>query len=482
MRGRGASRARAGALFGAAALVTGEARALEAEVRAETLGQSYQLRGPLGASVLSFRRVTQTLTLSGYDASRDRHGWRLTLRARLRIDSDFGTACDPGTAQCLDEVNRARATEFTPLFARRALDLPWAYLDVDHLAGGALDLRVGRQWVFDPLGMLLFDGARARVHVGERVSVEALGGLETRAGFPLSNGRFSRDGLQFVDRTGWDQTLAPWVEDRRAAWLVGASVDYHGGGRLEARASWRRTESRAGVVEEKAGVIVDLALGRGFRLNTEGVLSVAERRLAWASLALERRWPGRGVLGVELSRSRPTFDLSAIWSSFWIDPTDDLRLHAERALGGGFTLVASVLGRRYALDATLREGDAQPEADQGRYAGGVTAALQLRRPRGDAWLRAVGEYGDVALRTGGDLGGRWWLRPGRVRAELGLSLWYSDDTLRSQRQVASLGVVAAVLVRINALADLSVALEDDMNKVVGHRVRAMGVLSLRGPF
>ena len=39
-----------------------------------------------------------------------------------------------------------------------------------------------------------------------------------------------------------------------------------------------------------------------------------------------------------------------------------------------------------------------------------------------------------------------------------------------------------VLVRLGAVADVHLTLEDDINRVVGHRLRAMGVLALRGPF
>lgn len=469
--------------LGVAVLLTGRtASAVTAEVRAETVGQAYQLRGPYGAPVLSFRRLTQTLSLGVHDRSDNPRGYLLTVRARLRIDADFGAACDPATDRCLDEVNRARGAEFSPLFVRRAVDLPWAYLDLERLGGGRVDVRAGRQLVVDPLGFLLFDGARVRLRLGDRLHFDAYGGLETRAGFPLSNGRYTRDGLAFADRTGWDTTLAPQVLPRALAWLAGGGVDLHELGPLNARLAWRTVRGEAGVVEEKLGASVDLQLSRRARLVTEAVYSVPQAQLAWASLAFELA-AGRRLLGVEVARSRPVFDLTSIWASFWVDPTDDVRAHGEWPLGEHATLVLGALLRRYALDAATTAALAnRGAADRAQWAAGASAGLSYRRSRGDGGARVTAEHGDIASRAGGDVTGRWWIRPGRVRVDVGASVWWTRDALRPERDLASVGVVAGALVRLGAVADVHVTLEDDINRVVGHRLRAMGVLALRGPF
>ena len=90
------------ALALAALLLPRAGRCLDAEVRAETVTQGYQVRGPSGAPVLSMRRITQTLSLGASQRFDEGHGPFITLQARLRIDSDFGTACDPQTDRCLD--------------------------------------------------------------------------------------------------------------------------------------------------------------------------------------------------------------------------------------------------------------------------------------------------------------------------------------------------------------------------------------------
>jgi len=457
--------------------------AINAEVRAETQAQSYQLRGPYGAPILSYRRLTQTLSLGAQDRSNDPRGYILTIRARLRIDADFGAACDPTTDRCLDEVNQARGGEFSPLFVRRAVDLPWAYVDLERLGGGPLDLRGGRQLVVDPLGFLLFDGGRARLRLGDRLVFDAYGGLETRAGFPLANGRYTRDGLVYADRTGWDSTLAPQVQQRAMAWLVGAAVDLRELGPLSARLAWRTVRGAAGVVEEKLGASVDLQVSRRSRLVSEVVYSTPQGLVSWASLAFERASPSGSLLGLEIARSRPVFDLTSIWASFWVDPTDDLRVHGEWPLGRGATLVLAGLVRRYALDAATTASLAnRGAADGALWAAGATAGVSVRRARSDGSVRLTAEHGEVASRAGGDLMARWWLRPGRVRLDAGASVWWTRDVLRPERDLASVGFVAGALLRLGAFADVHLTLEDDINRIVGHRVRAMGVLALRGPF
>ncbi len=473
------SRARRSA--GALALVTlaapEPASAFDAEVHANTQAQAYQVRGPADATLLSLRRITQTLTLSAVERTRRYGTW--TVRARLRVDSDFGSSCDPTTDRCLDELNRSRAADFAPLFARRAIDLPWAYLEGDGVFGGTTNVRIGRQLVVDPLGFFLFDGARVRLRVADRVIFEAYGGLETRAGFPLSNGRYERDGLQRVDRTGWDPTLVSGVQDRALAGAVAAAIETAGDGPVFARATWRRVWSADGVAEEKLGASVDVTLSPAWRAYAEAVHSIPQQMVANLTLGAAFADARDRSFGVELSRWRPTFDLTSVWASFWVDPSDDARLRVGLPLGRGWTLLASAFGRRYALS----ESPASPGSNalDDAWAGGGDAGVSLRRPRYEAALRAHGEGGEIGTRAGADLTGRMWLRWQVVRVDAGVSAWWVDDPLRPERSVASLGINAGALVRVGRVADLQLSFEDDVNRIVGHRLRAVALVTLRSP-
>jgi hypothetical protein len=448
------------------------ARALDVELRAETLTQGYQVRGLSGAPVLSMRRLTQTLSLAGVAPPSDRNGVRVTFRARLRIDSDFGSACDPGTDRCLDELNTARSTDFSPLFARRALDLPLAWVDLEGIGRRRLDLRLGRQLVVDAMGFMLLDGARARLRLGEFAVLEAYGGLEARSGFPLTNGRYERDGLTRVDRGQWDPTLAPQVLDRALAGVVAAALETAGDGPLRARVAWRRVWTAEGVSEEKASAEASLSLSRATRVLAELVYAVPQRSVSAASLAVEWLGPRGHGLGVELSRARPTFDLASIWSSFWVDPTDDLRAHAEVPWGPHMRVTASMVLRRYALSET------DAALDDALAAGGGLR-WHYRRARHEFSVSATGEGGGPGWRAGVDGTWRAWVIAQRLRADVGLSYWSVGDALRPARDVDSFAVLAGLSLRLGRVATVTASVEDDVNRLVGHRVRAVAVLELR---
>jgi hypothetical protein len=452
----------------------------DAEVRAETYAQAYQVRGPFGAPVISSRRVSQALSLAVVEPPADPRGVTVSLRLRLRLDADFGEACDAVTDRCLDETNRERPGEFEPLFARRTIDLPFAYLDVSRLARGALDVRAGRIFQVDPLGFFVFDGARARLHLGGLAVAEALAGLETRAGFPLANGRFERDGLIRADRAGWDPALAPYVVHRQMAPVVGFALETAGSEPVHARASWRRVWTDAGIAEDKLGAAVEARLGERVLLYGDGVFSVPERQLTTATLGGEWQ-PTRGTRGgLELSRYRPSFDLNSIWASFWADGTDDLRAYASVALSPRVTLSGSWTVRRYALSES-GAGAGGEGVDDSWNTGGM-ASLVATTPAWQGALRARAEGGAVGARAGIDGDAAWWALPQQLRLDARVSLWHADDELRPERAGLSFGGVVGATVRMGAVADLHLDLEDDVNRVVGHRFRLAAILALRGPF
>ena len=451
--------------------------AFDAEVRAESTASSWQVRGPAGAAVLSLRRFTQTLSLAGTSHSDDPHAPVIRLRARLRIDSDFGSACDPGTDRCLDELNRSRAAEFAPLFARRAVDLPFAFLEVSGLARGRLDLRAGRQLVVDSLGFFLFDGGLARLNLGAVASVEAYGGWETRAGFPLSNGRYERDGLLRADRTGWDRSIATAVVDRASASVVGAAVDLHASTRLDARLTWRRIWTDEGIAEEAVAARTDLQLGAAVRTFAEAVYMVPMATVTTAALGVEGLPTHGGRWSVEVQRVRPVFDLTSIWASFWIDPTDEARASLSLPIGRTVDLSLSTWARRYVLDSEATT-NAAPSLGAPLNAGG-SASVRVRLPRWDASLRTALEGGALGTRGNADVAVRAWVLRRALRIDALVSLAHVRDSLRADRSLDGLGVVLGATVPLGRIAQVSVSLEDDINSVVGHRVRAIGVLELR---
>lgn len=454
------------------------ARAFDAEVRAETTTQAYQFRGPAGAPVISSRRISQTLSVGVIERPRTRRGITVVFRARLRFDAEFGDACEPVSGRCLDETNRTRPDQFVPMFSQRTMDLSFAYLDVLDIGRGIADVRLGRIFQADSLGFFLFDGARARVHLTDFLAVEALAGLETRAGFLASDGRFERDGLARADRTGWDPALAPYVLDRALAPVIGVAAETGTAVPLYARVAYRRVWSPQGLSEEKLGGALDAAILPALRVFGDAVWSIPQQALTNVNLTGDWHHP-RGVrFAVDYARWRPSFDLSSIWMAFWSDPMDTVHVRTEITLTRGLTLTANALARRYALSESgaSTHGAVLPDA----WNAGGGGALVVRTAAYQGSLRGTFEGGAVGLRGGVDAAAAWWVWPERVRLDARLSLWHVEDSLRPDRAGLSFGAVLGATVRLGSLADLHADVEDDVNRFVGQRFRVMAVLAVRG--
>jgi hypothetical protein len=108
------------------------------------------------------------------------------------------------------------------------------------------------------------------------------------------------------------------------------------------------------------------------------------------------------------------------------------------------------------------------------------AALVLRAPAYQASLRGSFEGGAVGMRGGVDAVAGWWIWAEFLRIDGRLSLWHVNDDLRPDRSGLSFGAVVGATVRLGTIADLHADVEDDVNAYVGHRFRAMAVLSVRG--
>ncbi|MFO0627806.1 MAG: hypothetical protein U0325_19510 [Polyangiales bacterium] len=128
--------------------------------------------------------------------------------------------------------------------------------------------------------------------------------------------------------------------------------------------------------------------------------------------------------------------------------------------------------RRYAL----RESD--PSLDDAVAAGGGLR-WHYHRARHELTLSATGEGGGPGWRAGVDGTWRAWVIAQRLRADVGLSYWSVADALRPSRDVDSFAVLAGLSLRLGRVATVTASVEDDVNRLVGHRVRAVAVLELR---
>jgi hypothetical protein len=472
LRPAGVSRA----IFSIVLVCGASARAIEYAVDAQTVAQAYQVRAPFGGPVLSARRVTQTIGLSVAHAFGAR-GPRFSLRARLRIDGDFGDACGGAAARCLEETARERRTDFSPGFERRSIDVPFAYVDVSGLWGGAVDARAGRVMTADVLGFSLFDGARVRARFGAALTAEALVGLEVRRGFALSNGRFERDGVLRLDRAGWEPSLAPWVSDAIPAPLVGVAIETPEGLPAFARAVYRRVWTAEGVSEERAGASADAALHPWVRVRGTSAYSIPHRAFSvlGASVTVARPLAAWSVEGA-IERVRPTFDPGSIWASLWADGTDEARARASLRAHERLALSVSAWGRRHALSESGPSRGAAWARDL--YSAGCAWTAAYDAPAWDLGARAQVEAGSSGERGGLDVDGAIEPWGDRVRLDGRASLWWQRDAIRADRSGLSLSVVGGAATRLGALAWVHLDGEYDRNAIVGDRFRVSATLAV----
>jgi len=192
----------------AVALAPVPAHAYEFWLRAQTIGQAYQLRdyqlvGP--DLFLGRRRVTQTLALRITDvgdlaaarrlARLPEHGLRISWQSYIRIDHDFGDYTT-GSITLAGPLRRD-AIDVIPELADSVagLDLMYGYLQLDGLADDRLMLQIGRVLADDGWGTTGIDGGSARYQVPEvPLAVGATAGLRVRASSPLGVTSYELDG------------------------------------------------------------------------------------------------------------------------------------------------------------------------------------------------------------------------------------------------------------------------------------------------
>jgi hypothetical protein len=189
--------------------------AYEFEIRARTIGQGYSLRSLrlLGPSVLlPRRRFTQVLALNIFDigelrgprlgrALYDRpypsSGPHVYFSSYLHIDHDFG---DWGEGRLVVDNRVFDAVDLVPELEGDLLDLEvlYAYAGAEGLAGGWLDVELGRQLSVGVLDWWSMDGLTARVHAlrdrDVELDIELFGGLRVRDTSPAGSATTELDG------------------------------------------------------------------------------------------------------------------------------------------------------------------------------------------------------------------------------------------------------------------------------------------------
>jgi hypothetical protein len=243
-----------------------DARAADIDVQSDTSAQFYDVRSPTGETILNRRRLTSTLSVSGFDLIdrplSDPSAPQLLLRARVRYDGDYGA--NGGET---DVTNFGR---LVPGFNPQQVDLMYGYVEGRRFLKGLVGFKIGRQYVTDVLGWYSFDGGEVRLTLPFNLAVEGYGGLEQRGGFPLSTSRFESDGVWRGNRAGYDPSLYPAFQQNDVAPVVAAAVEATGVTWLHARLTYRRVlDTGASNTSEFASGLYTPATYSGTRISSE---------------------------------------------------------------------------------------------------------------------------------------------------------------------------------------------------------------------
>jgi hypothetical protein len=465
--------------------------------------------------------------------------FNFVMRLRLDADFGINgrmPASQAGGETRFDVANGAR---YVPGLAIAPLDLMYGYLEGKNLAKGWLGFRLGRQYVTDALGWWSFDGAMLRVTTPYYLQLEAYGGLEQRGGLPLSTARFERQGVWRGSRDGFgasrfDVIDYPSFVQASPAPAFGVALETSGFQYLHGRVSYRRVYNTGSAITQQ---FPDQAPGVQPGYPTIDGVRVSSERLGYALHAskpdlggvkggfaydlyvnatssifagLEAYLGKHVTVGADFDYFLPTFDADSIWNWFtkspvmsatgrfavshgkrwdvsgsggvrmWTTDGDPATFGKEQCRAGGLTeqqcfeqgYVVSPGG--YGLTDAARPDTMVLDAL-------ASLAARYRFQTAEVSGRAQLQAGDRGRRVGGDVSGEKNLDGGRFALGGMVSVYDWHDPVRVDRSATSFGYMVAGAFRplpegAPFRPDLRLEWQHDVNRLVGHRFRVVGLL------
>jgi hypothetical protein len=486
------------------------AHAIEPDGTWDNAVQAYDVRSPSGQTVLERTRFTSTLGASLYDItgnqSTQRNGPELDFRARVRYDADYGIS---GA-----ETNPGVTTNFVPGLNDNTglVDVMYAYLEGRRYLHGVLGFKLGRQYMVDSLGWWSFDGAEVKATLAPvYTAVEAYGGLEVRGGMPLSTSRFEAGGVWRGNRSSFDPSLYPQFQPADVAPAFGAAIETAGFSWLHGRLTYRRVYDTGAVgLTEFPNANIPAANYNDLRVSTDkiGYSVEADYRTLGAIkggfsydlydvkfnqiyASIEVFPVKRLTISVDYDYFAPTYDADSIWNVFASEPINDVSLRGSW-VQDRFSVSAGGHARIYTVDTSQpNPSDASPNlvaspgaAPLGYYPtnghpfdeGGDLEA-KYKWSAGRVGLRGAVDVGDAGDRVGADVSAEHVFEQRYItRARVGVWSW--DDKLRPDRDATNVGYMLGVGYRFAPRCQSVFEFQDDINRLVGSRYRALLTLSL----
>lgn len=529
------------------------AEAYEFEVLARTLGQGQALRSlrlSTADLALTRRQFTQTLSLNIWDlgskfAERrpyvrpfDRmraSGPKIHFSSYLRIDHDFGS-WSTGTLVLDNRIYGA--VDLVPELETRllTLDVLFAYLAVDDLAGGALHLRLGRQLEVGTLDWWSMDGLTVRVTPDVPVALEAFAGLRVRDSSYAASATFEPDGTSGAECAEYVEGVVPgsgsWrpidlgpnVQDnpfssdyqmcpqrQQLMPTFGGAIELRKVRNVWARINYRRSMSPRpgliGPVNRFANPDTGYYPNEGGQLPDWGTnedklsATVRARHTAMGGRAdivpyagirynglhggIDEQHTGvrlhyRGdalahTLEPEYFYSFPTFDGDSIFNVFSSQAYHDLRLtYSLRSARHPLTGYARGWVRKFATEDQPTDG--ADDSTGGDWAGGVQAGVRYSLPRVlAARLDLFQDAGYGGARIGG-YASVAWRKSSRTGLQGRLSLVQFDQDLRPELRGLTAGVQAGATYLIKDGITAHLTSEYTSNRIQANQLRIIGAL------
>jgi hypothetical protein len=396
------------------------------------------------------------------------------LAMQLRLDADFSLA--EREVAGLDDPKRA------------ALQLTGARFHWGGLAGGRLDLDLGRITALDPIAFFRFDGGRVTVRPVRWLALTGFGGLRVTGSSWLGSPAFAPDGTRDSDRRRLGQGVAAYPCPGDASRICAdeslddpaptfgarlALLELPGGFASGAEAEYRRTLRAGKIVEERLSGGARYRRG-AFGADAGGEWDLYVRRPSALRAAL--RWAPSGWLALtaEGLHSHPTFSADSIWNAFVSAPSDEGRLRADLSPAGWRARVFAAAGvKRYGAPAFSVPDLPSAVGWEPFASAGASATL------GETWLS-----GDVTVRDGSP-GRQAWLDAllrralsGWLTAELRATLARLDDKVAPKNSGTFPALALLLSGRLDRRAQLSLLVEDSAPRGERNDVRVFAFLTL----
>lgn len=454
----------------ALALFCEDSLAYDQQVTSNLWAEGYTVYSPNGEQIRS-RRIVEDLYLGAWNLipnSNDPYyrGPRLSIELALRLDTDF--AVESG------ESNRDSELNYVPGLTPIQFDLMIAYVDIQDLWRGRLDVRFGRQIRIDTIGFFAFDGIETSLRLPIHLKLAGFIGFEVRGGQAMGWDALELDGTDTGGQNKMESDRYPDRKEPKSRLAVGVEAVFTPVTWAEAALAYRVVGLSMPLVDERlAGQISlgkDSVRGRGRvqwspLLNQINEIEVEVAVTPWDMVSFV----------IDYNMFRPIFEADSIFNIFHLSHQNDLGGRVDLRILP--RLKAAVWGfARLADESAGVDGAGTDELIAGA-GGGIGGHYATSDRELSLRLSMAEEWGEKQI--GGEIGmGKGFLANGRLWLRLRCSVWHITDAFSEFMSGNLAGYVASFKFRLADNAYVLAELEHYVGSDRGQRFYALALLQL----